>query len=146
MREIIYVYPGHYKRHLDIFQIINHNCLILENAVTRYKAILNNLYEISQREIKNRESWSQEKDIKFMFRRYRVEKVAREENRERYQGNIQGLNIKLTRPCDEYPKLGMNENCMFILLHIYLQTFVQTVYKAIFFVRYSFSLQNCYTS
>lgn len=102
---------------LDIFQIINQKCLILDNAVARYKAVLNNLYQISQREIKNRESWSQEKDIKFMFRRYRVEKVAREENRKYYLGNILGLNIDLTRPCDEYPKLGMNENCKFMSLY-----------------------------
>lgn len=52
-----------------------------------------------------------------MFRRYRVEKVAREENRKHYEGNIQGLNINLTRPCDEYPNLGMNENCMFKLFY-----------------------------
>lgn len=103
---------------LVIFQIVNKNCFILENTVTRYKAILNNLYQISQREIQNRDSWSQEKDIKFMFRRYRVEKVAREENRKHYKGNIQGLNINLTRPCDEYPNLGMNENCM--SMHILL--------------------------
>ncbi|XP_026320676.1 beta-hexosaminidase subunit alpha-like [Hyposmocoma kahamanoa] len=92
------------------FSIINRNCLILENAVTRYKAVLNDFYKISQRELKKRESWSQKKDIKFMFRRYRVEKVAREENRKRYQGIIQGLKINLTQPCDEYPNFGMNEN------------------------------------
>lgn len=119
-----------------MFQIINQKCLILENAVTRYKAILNNLYQISQREVKNHASWSQEKDIKFMFRRYRVEKVAREENRKNYRGFIRGLNINLTRPCDEYPNLDMNENCMLIsFYHLFMLPLnVQTINKVFFYI------------
>lgn len=127
-------------------QIVSQNCVVLDDAVLRSKAALNHLYQISQRELKNRERWSREKDIKFMFRRYRTEKVAREENRKHYQGTIQGLNLNLTQPCDDYPKLGMNENCTCLLFYSYL--FILCIYThtnlpgIILFVRYSRSLGN----